>query len=251
MFMRLVHVKARVDEVYSLQSFYAETVLPVLEKTPGCLFACFLQSVKRSDEFISMTFWDSPQNAQRYEQGTFPKLLEEARPYLAESSEWRVYLTKDYKVEYQPVHEEPVVTSYAVMASPGGAPFREKAVSLYLRIVSMKVRPESKEILRALYLNEIMPAMLGIPGCRYAALVENTNESKEVISVSLWDTKRAADEYEHTGQFQVLLGRLRPMLSDLYQWKMGLQQQQALTTATSEDTTVQGYSVVLGKGFTG
>ncbi len=158
-------------------------------------------------------------------------------------------MTKEFKVEYQPVPEEPTVTSYNVAVSPGGTPFKHEAVSLYLRIVSMKVRPDAKETMRSLYADEIMPAMLGTPGCRYTTLVENAKEGDEAISVSLWDSKHAADEYERSGQFQTLLGRLQPMLSNLYQWKMGLTQQQKSTTATSEDTTVQGYSVVLGKGF--
>ncbi len=251
MFMRLLQVKVKPEESARLQKFYGETVIPVLEKTAGCTFACFLQSVQRGDEFLSMTFWDTPENAHRYEQETFPKLLEQARPYLAESSEWRVQLTKELKVEYQPVPEEPTVTSYNVAVSSGGTPFKHEAVSLYLRIVSMKVRPAAKETMRSLYAREIMPAMLATPGCRYATLVENTKEGDEAISVSLWDSKHAADEYERSGQFQSLLGRLRPMLSDLYQWKMGLTQQQKSTTATSEDTTVQGYRVVLGKGFSG
>ncbi len=56
MFMRIVQVKAKTDEIARLQQFYAQTILRVLEKTQGCLFACFLQSVQRGDEFLFMTF---------------------------------------------------------------------------------------------------------------------------------------------------------------------------------------------------
>ena len=56
-----------------------------------------------------MTLWDSQSHADAYEKsGLFRELLEEAKPFLSSSSEWKIQLTEDFSLDYQPTPEEPV-----------------------------------------------------------------------------------------------------------------------------------------------
>ena len=79
--------------------YYDDRTVPVLQKTPGCLFACLMQSTQSADEVISMTLWESASSAEAYEKsGLFKQLIDEKRHILAESAEWKMELTKELKL---------------------------------------------------------------------------------------------------------------------------------------------------------
>jgi len=118
MFMRLVQAKAKPAELTRLRWLYDDRVVPTLQKTPGCMYACLMQSTREPDEVISMTLWDNQLHAEDYEaSGLFAKLMEEARPMLADSSEWRVELSKDLKLEQVPLPQEPSVKAFQKLLS--------------------------------------------------------------------------------------------------------------------------------------
>jgi quinol monooxygenase YgiN len=103
MFMQLLQVKAKKEEMDSLRRFYEEKVVTALQETPGCLYACLMQSAQEPDEVISMTLWDLQQSTEEHEKsGLFQRLVEEARPLFAESTEWHIQLSKEFRVEYSP-----------------------------------------------------------------------------------------------------------------------------------------------------
>ena len=68
MFMRLVHARSKPDSIAIIQKVYAEKIIPRLQKMPGCLFSCLIQSDTHPDEGISLTLWDSQAHADTYEQ---------------------------------------------------------------------------------------------------------------------------------------------------------------------------------------
>ncbi|MDP2884187.1 MAG: hypothetical protein Q8P51_04105 [Ignavibacteria bacterium] len=53
MFMRLVQVKVKLETADQIPHVYATTILPVLQQTPGCLYASLIRSVTYPDESIS------------------------------------------------------------------------------------------------------------------------------------------------------------------------------------------------------
>jgi hypothetical protein len=67
MFMHFLQLK--VSPLYRIQfkDFYNDTVFPQLQKMSGCLFAGLIQSSPENSEFISLTFWETQQNAGEYE----------------------------------------------------------------------------------------------------------------------------------------------------------------------------------------
>jgi quinol monooxygenase YgiN len=250
--MRLVQTKVKPDGLEMMKEHYDKNILPALQRSAGCLYACLMRSARRPEEIISMTLWETQPHADAYEKsGQFRQLMDGAKPYLADTSEWKIQLTKEMTLEYAPVPEEPTVSSYAVSATsdthtqvPG-----DQASDTYLRIVSVKLKPGKLDEYKRLYESEIIPALQATKGCRHAYLTTPAGEGNEAISITIWDRKTDAEAYERSGLFEKLLEKTKHLYSELFQWKMHLDHQHPGQSATSEDIQVQGYSVVTGRSF--
>jgi len=251
MFMRLVQVRVKAEMVEKVGGVYREKILPGLQQTPGCLYASLIRSTSIPDEAISLTLWETSRHAEEYEQlGTFQRLLAEAQPYLAETSEWKVQLSKDLTLEYAPVPEEPVIRSYEVRSpSIEPPPASMPREHLYVRLLSMKLQPGKKEEFTRLYDAEVLPVLRSVAGCRYVFLTEGVEEQNEVISLTIWDTREAADAYEASGLFRKLTRKVQHTFSELYQWKMAVEKRSSSRVTTTEDLAVKGYDVVSGTIF--
>lgn len=249
MFMRLVQAKTKPDLLWKLRRNYEEQVVPALQKTPGCLYACLMQSSRVPEEVISMTMWESQKHAEDYERsGLFKQLLEEAKPMLADSSEFRLELSKDLKLEYVATPVEPTVKSMpvAVMSRDLKTGF-DKPTEMFLRIVSTKLKPEKKGEFHEIYIHEIIPALEATKGCRHAYLLMPDRDKSEAMSVTIWESKAAAEEYD-AGGFTPLLDKVKHTFTDLSQWKLNLGEKRG-QSATSDDISVDGYFFVEGKSF--
>lgn len=251
MYMRLLQMKVKPEHLMELRRQYDDIILPAFMKIEGCQYACLIQADQREDECVSMTLWDTQAHAEEYERsGLFRKLVGVLQPYLADSSEWKVQLSSDLTLEYAPVPEEPVVKSYSVAASsqeklaPEGVPER-----MYVRLFSPKIQPGKMEEFRNLYVQLVIPALRNVKGCRYAYLTQSVSEENECISITIWDSKEDAENYENSVLFKELLKKVRHTFSELYQWKMGLEKESGKQAVTSEDLVVSAYSVVTGKTF--
>lgn len=251
MYMRLFQVKIKPENFSEFRRFYDERLIPSLQKMPGCLFASLIQSEHPKDEFISMTLWKTQSNAESFVRGSvFQELLQEARPYFADSSEWKIQLSKDLTLEYEPVPTEPVVKSYTASAefNDTGTP-PVKPSLMYLRIVAAKIRHGMMEEARRLYKEIALPALHAVKGCRYAALTEGTEEANEVLFITIWDSKQDAENYEASGLYDSLKEKFAHLFSDLYQWRLALERDYGEDVATSEDLKVSTYNIVTGKSF--
>jgi len=248
MFMRLVQVRVKTGALEKLQQLYNERVIPALRQVKGCFYAGFMQNSHVPDECISMTLWESQEDAVAYEKsGVFENLLNETRPYLSESSDWKIQLSQDLTLEYVPVPEEPEVKMYSVTAQSNVPAFPTGSSPLWLRTVALKIRPGRLEEFRRLYKERIMPELHKVKGCRYVYLTESAQKQNEVISVTVWDSKHDAENYEHSGLYERLVDSIKHTLSELFQWKMELEKEKGKQAATSEDLTVEHYDVIVGK----
>jgi len=249
MFMRLVQLKGKPERVSEFQSYYQETVIPTLQNTPGCLFACLIQGESSKNEYISMTLWDTIEHVNTYAQGGgYQQLLDKSRPYLSDSAEWKIQLSESLTLEYMPVAVEPVTTSFSI-----ATPVTDKmamngdSAPLHVRLVSLKIHPGKMEEYKKLYQAEVLPVLKKVSGCRYVYLSESMKASNEFVSITIWDSKKDADLYEASGQFDQLLSKLRHTFTELFQWKMELDKSNK--SATSDDLKVDHYDVVTGKSF--
>ena len=251
MYLRLVQMKMKQQDDPMLPKLYAEHILPSLQQTPGCLYACLIRSTSNAEESISLTLWDSAQQAEAYEtSGVFRRLLNEAQPFLNDASEWKVQLTRDHTLEYAPVHEEPVVRSFLVKTTASGTPPSPNDAShLYIRILAISLQPGKEEEFARLYNAEILPVLQETNGCRYAFLTEGKEDRNEVLSITIWESKQAADLYEASGLFARLTERVQHTFTELFQWKMAAERSPGVTISTSDDLRVRGYDLVSGTTF--
>ncbi|HTY38231.1 MAG TPA: antibiotic biosynthesis monooxygenase [Bacteroidota bacterium] len=251
MFMRMVQVKVRPEEADQMIGVYSDSIIPALQKTPGCMYASLIRSSQNSSEAISMTLWDSIEHAEAYEHGgLFQQLMGQIAPYLSDSSEWKIQLSKDFTWEYIPTHEEPVVKSYKVTTSfpaPPSAGIPSKP--MYVRILSVRLKPGKLEEFASLYNAEILPMLQDVHGCRYAFLTEGVAEQNEILSVTIWDSKEAADTYEESGLFRKLTRKVEHTFSEIYQWKLSVEKRSSMQVASTEDMNISGYNLVSGKVF--
>ena len=248
MFMRLVQVKIKPEIEPRVNEIYSEKVLSVLQNTLGCLYASLIKSESHPHEYISMSLWESKEHVDAYvESGVYKKVLQDLQPVLADSSEWKIQLSKDLTLEYAAVTEEPVVESYSIeTASSERIALQEKS-PMHVRLLSLKIRMEKIAAFKEIYKNTIVPALLKVSGCRYAFLSESMKEVNEFISITIWNSAKDSENYENNGLFQELIEKTKPMMTELFQWKMQLGQN--TKSATSEDIRVEHYSVVAGKDF--
>src|SRR3990172_2359030 len=251
MYLRLVQARTKLEEVSNLQALYTNTIIPTLHGIPGCLYACLMQSNKNPEDMVSMTLWESEEDAEEYVKGgLFEHLMKQVRPMLSNTSEWRVRLSKETKVEYSPSQQEPVISTYPVTLDlPTKQTDGSRAKSLFLRLVSVNLKPDMKQEYHRLYVNEIIPTLLETKGCLHAYLIMPSRGDSQSISVTIWDTKEDAAAYEHSGQFASLVEKVKHTFTDLYQWKMELDKSKRGQSVTTEDLKVEGYSVVTMKNF--
>ena len=250
MYLRLVQANIHPERIFEIKKMYDEKVIPILQRMKGCLSVNLIHSEVHPGEIISMTLWEKKEDTDAYERsGIFQQLLEEARPFLAGSSEWKIQLSEDFKIEYQPVQEEPVIKTYDLAADSTNEVLGDKAKPIYVRIVTPHVRREAREEFKSIYNSEVLSQLRQVHGCRYAALTENVQAPDQFVSITVWNSKEDADAYEQGGLFHQLGKKLRHTFSEAYQWKMRLERETGRKTISTEDMDVEGYSIVTGQTF--
>ncbi len=251
MFMRLLQAKIKPGQLSQMKQIYDEQMLPELAKTPGCLYACLMQSTRQEDEILSMTLWETESDAKAYEQsGVYERLTQKAEPVLSESSEWNIELSENLELQYKPSPNELVVKTYhiATPADTGALP-QKKSGPFFVRLTTLKIKPEKILEFKQLYEKEILPTLLSVKGCRYAYLTQGVEDTSEMVSVTIWDSKENAEAYERGGIFQQLLEKAKDKFAQLFQWKIDLSEESRQRVVTSEDLTMTTYTVVTGKSM--
>lgn len=247
MYMRLLRLKIKNDSIPLINDFYASRALAQLQNTRGCQFASLLQNQRQPEELISLTLWERLEDAEAYSQSdVFLKIMEEVRPHLADSSEWKMRLSKEMELTYAPLEEEPRIDSYQVAVQENLKPDSGPS---FIRFFSMIVREERLSEFERIYNGEILPVLKTTPGCTSAFLIENLRDPHHLVSLTLWESDMAAEKYEKTGQFASLLEKVSHTLSEFFQWKLALDKEKAVTIHTSEDGKIDGYHFVLGERF--
>lgn len=248
MYMRILQLKIDARKSQAFRGFYNDTVVPALQNVHGCFSMTLVQSDQHSDEFMSVTLWDTQKDAEAYNQSElFQKLLAESKPYFRDSSEWKIQLSEDYTLELEPAEEEPVVKSYPIVAQTGLS--AKKSQTMFMRIVSAKILPDKMDEIRRLYKEAVVPALKKTKGCRYAYLSESSKADNEVFSVTIWDSKQDAENYEKSGLFDQFVEKSKHTFSALHQWKMILDTNYDEKAAKEKALDVSYYNIVSGITF--
>lgn len=250
MFLRLFQLKVGIGNIAEFEQFYYKSVFQELKTVSGCLFASLIKGGSSSGEFISMSIWEKQSQAEAYSKShPYQNLVKKLEPMLAHSTEWKIELSQDSELHYTPIPLKPSLTHYQVTAfSELGNMTEIKAQDMFVRIVNAKIKDGSLPELRQIYNEQLIPALKATDGCLYAYLTENMHYNQEVISLTIWENKIFAEEYEKTGQFSKLVDKVKHTFSNYYQWKMQLENKKA-QTVTSDDLTVTKYHMVTGETF--
>lgn len=251
MYMRFLYLKINPEHQSLLAPFYNQMVIPELQNTEGCLFAGLVRSGKSISDYVSVTLWRSKEQAETYDQGkSYQKLMMQVRPYLSESSEWKIHLSENLELRLDSAAEEPVRRGYQVTAERTPAdrdPLNPD--DLYVRLVSLKIQTGKLDEFRKIYTEEIVPVLQNYKGCRYIYLSESLQVENEVVSITVWASKRDAENYENSGKFGELVDKVKHTFSHFYQWKIELAKQHESELKTSDDMKVDYYQMVSGKRF--
>ena len=251
MFMRLLQLSIQGQYSRNFRLFYDATVIPKLKEMQGCKFVALIESGLNDNEFISLTLWEKQEQAESYEKGeVYKELNDRIRSYLSDSAEWKVQLSENLELEYKPTKEEPVIQKYnvALQSEPEMKESNQRSL-LYVRIVSLTLQKGKEEEFKRIYSSEIIPALLSTKGCQYAYLTQNIENTNSYISVTIWDSKKDADEYENSGRFDELVKKVMHTFSDFYRWKLALEKETTSNVKTSDDMQVTKYTMVTGKKF--
>lgn len=251
MYMRVLHLKIDPLKSRPFEAFYDKNIVPALQRVHGCLSITLVRSAQHNDEFLSVTLWDEQEDAEAYTQSElFQKLLGDVKPYFLDSSEWKIKLSEDYTLDLEAVEEEPIVNSYPIVAQSDleTLPAKESQ-SMFMRIVSVKILPDKMDEIRQLYKNDLIPALKITKGCRYAYLSESMKEDNEVFSVTIWDSRQDAENYEKSPLLEEFSERAKHTFSALSQWKMILDTDYDEKTAKSKAVDVNYYNIVSGSSF--
>jgi len=251
MHLRLIQSKFKPQYLPIIRRIYDTKIIPELKKMPGCLCVCLVKSDFHQDEGISLSLWDSQEHAEAYaKSGLYEKFLSEIKPYLSDSSEWKIHLSEELTLEYQPVQEEPVLKAYTTLAQDHDKiPLKEDVSLMCVRILSLKIQTGKMDEFNKIYDETILPALNKVKGCRYAFVTGNAEDPDEALCLTLWDSKQDAIQFESSGLFDQLIDQVRHTLSALFQWKMGLEKDSSQKVVTSDDMSVKYYKMVTGKSF--
>lgn len=250
MLMRLVEMRLKPGMLDEFETIYRNKIISELEGTPGCLFAGLLQSINETNQLVSLTLWKSKEQVQNYvNSGAFQQNLDLATPFMEESSEWKIQLTKEDILNYEAVKQEPVIKSYPVAADTESVPEEMPTGKKYLRVLSLKLMQGKEEEFKKIYQNNIQPALENVKGCRYSFLIDNSDENREMLSFTIWDDLQSVELYEQQGKFKSLLKKVQHTLAELYQWKMSLENTEGAVSVSSRDIGISKFTLVTGEKF--
>jgi heme-degrading monooxygenase HmoA len=82
MFTRVVELKSRSGKSKELTNTINEKVLPILKKQRGFVDEIVLVSDKETDRVLSVSFWNTREDAELYHREQFPQIQESVRQLL-------------------------------------------------------------------------------------------------------------------------------------------------------------------------
>lgn len=93
---------------------------------------------------------------------------------------------------------------------------------MFLRMVSMGVQANDSNMFAKAYDVNVIAALRRQPGCSFASLLQNVHDPKDCISVTIWESKSATEEYEKSGVFKALVESLRSFYVESNEFELKL-----------------------------
>jgi quinol monooxygenase YgiN len=113
--LRIASLKILPGKMDEFKKIYIERAIPALRSVKGCRYVYLLESDDRRNELLSVTRWDSKEDAEAYEQsGRFQQLLETQKHLLSGLYQWKQSLGRE-QAGHSATSEDVMVEQYAVL----------------------------------------------------------------------------------------------------------------------------------------
>lgn len=93
---------------------------------------------------------------------------------------------------------------------------------MFMRMAHARIKENAFADFKRMYEDHVIPTLQNVDGCLYACLVHNVRQPGECISMTLWTSRKQADDYVKSGTFQRLMDIARPLFADATEWKVQL-----------------------------
>lgn len=94
LFLRLVAVQVDANRFEELRQRYNDEIVPALQGVSGCRAAFLVEGIKTRTRALSVTIWDSEEDAVRYEiSGRFDEFVSRLREFFSGLYQWRLSLS--------------------------------------------------------------------------------------------------------------------------------------------------------------
>ena len=114
---------------------------------------------------------------------------------------------------------------------------------MYMRTVTMHVRPDEIAAFTRAYEKHIISAFAGVDGCLSAALMQSTREPAECTSLTFWRSDEDIRRYEQSGHYSKLVDTLSGYFLDSFDLQVRLTEDLKLNYATSHDPEVRKFEL--------
>jgi heme-degrading monooxygenase HmoA len=94
MFTRVVECTIKPGKTQDFFESFEQEVLPILQKQSGFTDETVLVSQNNQNEVLAISFWRTPEDAERYHDETYPEVAGILRPVLATDPRVRTYTVK-------------------------------------------------------------------------------------------------------------------------------------------------------------
>jgi heme-degrading monooxygenase HmoA len=115
-YFRIVSMKILPEKKEEFRSIYNQDIIPALRAVPGCRYVFLAESIRERTELLSVTVWNSLEEAREYEsRGSFRALVEKLRPTFSGLYRWKTD-SDDESGEQTVSSEDLSVNAYNVVA---------------------------------------------------------------------------------------------------------------------------------------
>jgi quinol monooxygenase YgiN len=80
---------------------------------------------------------------------------------------------------------------------------------MYARLTFLEIDPKDIKEVTAIYNAEVVPAVRAFKGNVDILLLEPTDGSGSIVSITTWSSQADADEYENSGTYRALVDKLK------------------------------------------
>lgn len=114
---------------------------------------------------------------------------------------------------------------------------------MFMRAVKMYVKPDEVRKFQSAYQDRVFAAFANVKGCRYAALMQSTDNPEECISLTFWTSEAEAQAYEQSGEYERLVKSLSPFFSESSGLQFRLTKDLKIEYSSSKEPEVRKFEV--------